>query len=53
MGIGCPPWYGKGKDWLDKQIKKAEAKLEVKKIEVEELEDEIKALKEEQAKCED
>lgn len=52
MGIICPPWYGKDKTYYEKEIKKAEVKLEAKLIEVKELEDEIKVLKEELAKCE-
>lgn len=53
MGYTCPPWYGKGKEYYAKEIKKAKAKLEVKRLEVEELEEEIKVLEEELAKCED
>ena len=53
MGSRIPPWYGKGKEYYAKEIKKAKAKLEVKKLEVEELEEDIKILEEEIAKCED
>ena len=42
MGAEFPPWYGKNKTYYEKQLKKAKAKLEVKKLEVEELEEEIK-----------
>lgn len=53
MGAMCPPWYGKGKEFYVKELKKAKAKLEVKKLEVEELEEEIKVLEDELAKCEE
>lgn len=53
MGGRIPPWYGTDKTYYEKQIKKAKAKLEVKKLEVEELEEEIKALEDELAKCEE
>lgn len=53
MGAEFPPWYGKGKEYYAKEIKKVKAKLEVKKLEVEELEEEIKILEEELAKCKD
>ena len=53
MGYMCPPWYGKGKEFYAKELKKAKAKREVKLLEVEELDEEIKALEEELAKCEE
>lgn len=53
MGIGCPPWYGTGKKFYEKELKKAEAKLELKKIEIAELEETIKELKVQIAECEE
>ncbi len=53
MGARFPPWYGKGKEFYAKELKKAKAKREVKLLEVEELDEEIKALEEEIAKCEE
>lgn len=51
MGAGCPPWYGEAKAYYEKELKKVKAKREVKLLEVQLLDEEIKTLEEEIAKC--
>lgn len=53
MGLRFPPWYGTSKTYYEKELKLAKAKLDVKKLEVKELEEEIKALEDELSKCEE